>query len=166
PARVAAGDTVHVMLNASDNGNVASVTANEVALSNTGGNVWEGNITADSGLGSHTVTVVAKDEASLDSTDTSASYRTDRIVCAGNLSVRNASIVGASSSYLFRMLGRVTLVDGDSFTLDDGSGQVVSVTAPGHSIEVGDYATARGILNPNLSPPTLTGSAAHAVKLD
>ncbi|MDO8585972.1 MAG: S8 family serine peptidase [Armatimonadota bacterium] len=166
PARVAAGDTVHVTVNASDNGSVASVTANGGALSNTGGNVWDGDITADSGLGSHTVTVVAKDEANLNSTDTSASYRTDPVVGMANKGAAHQIITDASSIFLFSMWGRVSDSDASGCTLDDGSGYPIRVTAPGHTLANGDYATARGTLNNSVPPAELTSSAAHCRKLD
>jgi len=54
--------TIHVTVEATDNVGVTSVTADGVALGETGG-IWEGNITAPSATGDYTLTIIAEDEA-------------------------------------------------------------------------------------------------------
>ena len=57
----------------------------------------------------------------------------------------------ASSIYLFKFWGKVTEVDNNTFTLDDGSGSPITVNAPGYKtkLSTGNFAAARGILTIN-----------------
>ncbi len=148
PAMVAGGDAVHVTVDATDDIGVTSVKADGVALTNTGGNTWSGDIVALSGLGIHNVNIVASDAAGNDATDTSASYLTALIRGASNKAAWGVEMNAASSIYLFKFWGKVTEVDNDNFILDDGSGSPVTVNAPGYKsvISTGDFAAARGIL--------------------
>jgi len=58
----------------------------------------------------------------------------------------------------FTVWGLVTVVDADTFEVDDGSGPV-HVDAPGHSLQTGDYAFATGLLDVSTNPWTLTCEA-------
>ena len=64
--------TIHVTVNATDNVGVTSVTADGVALVETG-SIWEGNITAPSTTGEYTLTIRAEDTAG-NSNETNVSY--------------------------------------------------------------------------------------------
>ena len=151
PAMAAGGDTVKVTVNATDNVGVTSVKANGVSLTNTGGDTWTGNIVAPGGLGVHTVTVVASDASGNNATDSSGTYLTALIRGASNKAAWGAEMNAASSIYLFKFWGKVTEVDNNSFTLDDGSGSPITVNAVGYKtkISTGDFAAARGILTIN-----------------
>ncbi len=151
PAMAAGGDTVKVTVNATDNVGVTSVKANGVSLTNTGGDTWTGNIVAPGGLGVHTVTVVASDASGNNATDSSGTYLTALIRGASNKAAWGAEMNAASSIYLFKFWGKVTEVDNNSFTLDDGSGSPITVNAPGYKTKLttGDFAAARGILTIN-----------------
>jgi hypothetical protein len=51
----------------------------------------------------------------------------------------------AVASFNFRVWGKVVAIDGDSLTLDDGSGMPVKVVAPGFTnILLNDYVLAKG----------------------
>ena len=52
----------------------------------------------------------------------------------------------ASANFAFKVWGTVTILGGDSFTLDDGSGMPVTVTTPMYdwTVQDGDYAFALG----------------------
>ena len=151
PAMVSGGDTVKVTVNATDNVGVTSVKANGVSLTNTGGDTWTGNIAVLGGLGVHTVTVVASDASGNNATDSSGTYLTALIRGASNKAAWGAEMNAASSIYLFKFWGKVTEVDNNSFTLDDGSGSPITVNAPGYKTKLttGDFAAARGILTIN-----------------
>ncbi len=151
PAMVAGGDTIKVTVNATDNVEVTSVKANGISLTNSSGNNWTGNIVALGGLGLHTIPVVASDASGNNSTDTSGTYLTALIRGASNKAAWGAEMNAASSIYLFKFWGKVTEVDNNTFTLDDGSGSPITVNAPGYKaiLSTGDFAAARGILTIN-----------------
>ncbi|MCC4770065.1 PKD domain-containing protein [Methanosarcina sp. DH2] len=67
-----AGASIVVTVDVTDNVGVSSVVASGVALVNTGGNVWKGNIVALEGI--HSVNVSAVDEAGNVALDNSTSY--------------------------------------------------------------------------------------------
>ncbi|NLN76457.1 MAG: hypothetical protein GX139_09105 [Armatimonadetes bacterium] len=148
PAMVLGGDAVHVTVDATDNVGVTSVKANGVSLTNTGGNIWEGDVIASGALGSHFITVVAQDGVGNSATDPSGSYLTTLVRGASNKAAWGVEMNAASTIYLFKFWGKVVEVDNDKFTLDDGSGSPITVIAPGYKTKVstGDYAAARGIL--------------------
>ena len=151
PAMVAGGDTVKVTVNATDNVGVTSVKANGISLTNTGGDNWIGNLVALGGLGQHTITVVASDASGNNATDTSGTYLTALIRGASNKAAWGSEMNAASSIYLFKFWGKVTEVDNNSFTLDDGSGSPITVNAPGYKskLSTGNFAAARGVLTIN-----------------
>ena len=78
------------------------------------------------------------------------------IVGTTNKSVLDAIMAGAASDYVWVLWGEVTVIDGDNFSIDDGSGGIINVVATGHSVINGDYVSVRGTLNVGTAPPTLT----------
>ncbi len=148
PALVLGGDAVHVTVDATDNVGVTSVKANGVPLTNTGGNIWAGDVLASGALGSHFISVVAQDGAGNSATDTSGSYLTTLVRGTSNKAAWGVEMNAASSIYLFKFWGKVAEVDNNKFTLDDGSGSPITVNAPGYKslLSTGDFAAARGIL--------------------
>jgi hypothetical protein len=108
---------------------------------------------------------VATDVLDHTTTDSSKGYTTAGIAGLTGSSVKDALMTTASSKWLFRAWGKVSVIDANSFTLDCGSGTVITVIAPGYSgIGEGDYASARGILNVSGSTKTLTCNPAHIRK--
>ncbi|NLN75114.1 MAG: hypothetical protein GX139_02235 [Armatimonadetes bacterium] len=149
PSMVASGDAVHVTVDATDNIGVTSVKANGVSLTNSGGNIWTGDVAALGGLGIHEVNIVAEDAAGNTATDSSGSYLTALIRGASNKAALGVEMNAACAIYLFKFWGRVAEVDDNTFTLDDGSGSPITVNASGYKsvISTGDYAAARGMLS-------------------
>lgn len=72
------------------------------------------------------------------------------------------------ANFRFTLWGVVTVIDDDSFTLDDGSGSPITVLASGSSgLANGDYAKATGVLlNKTGDPPTLISCAAAIEKIE
>ena len=166
PALVAASDAVRVTVDATDNTWVSSVTANGVGLAKSGTTVWAGNIAAAAGLGTHSVAVIATDAAANTATDSSASYRTGPIYGTILRATTDPIVHGVFGLYLFKLWGKVTVIDSGSFWIDDGSKPKVKVIAPGYSgIADGSFVSARGILDPTADPVTLTCPAGEVVKL-
>ena len=153
PAMAAGGDAVHAVVNAMDNVAVTSVTANGTPLALSGASTWAGDILALGPLGVHNVTIVANDTVGNSATNTSATYKTARIVGTLSGAAWQPIMNSACGIWLFKFWGRVAEVNDDEFTLSDGSA-AITVHAPGYKAKVvaGDYASARGIL-------TIGGSA-------
>lgn len=75
-------------------------------------------------------------------------------------SLLDAAAAAAAVSRRFCVWGRVELIDGSSFWLDDGSGPRIKVYAPGYSgIANGGYAFAFGTVDAGTSPLVLVSSA-------
>lgn len=73
----------------------------------------------------------------------------------------------ASANYRFKVYGKVTIVNGNSFDVDDGSGPAIRVNAAGYSgISIGDYASAVGTLDVRTEPITITSSAEEVKKVN
>lgn len=163
PSMAAANDLLHVLVYATDQSGVASVTADGVPLVHTVGLAWEGNVTGSPALGVHSVSVSASDVPG-NSTGASGSYRTAAILgCAGRC-IAEPVVAAACSSRLVKVWGKVTIIDADSFYLDDGSGAPVKIVAPGYTgIADGDHASARGILELNAGPRFLSCRPEHIV---
>ncbi len=68
-------------------------------------------------------------------------------VGANNKALLDALMATAAPNYTWVLWGTVTVVDGDNFTIDDGSGVIINVVAPGHALVNGDYVSARGTLD-------------------
>lgn len=146
PAIALARDPLRVVVSASDNREVTQVLVNgsDATLEEP---VWVGQISADPMFGQHTVSVQAFDEAGNYSADTSGAYTTtDRVYALTNRSASDAAAEAAASRWQFKVWGRASDRDAESFTLNDGSGVPTRVTAPGHTVQNGDYVVARGAL--------------------
>ena len=166
PQMVAAGDAVHIAVDATDDAGVTSVTANGTYLTPLGGSDWSGEIPADSTLGLHFVIVVASDGEGHTASNSSQSYKTARVVSITNRGLVRDVTSTAADNFLFRAWGWVTRLDADTFELDDGSGTPVRVSATGHGLQTGDYAFARGIWSVTASPHVLNSSSAHIKKVN
>ncbi len=78
----------------------------------------------------------------------------------------DAVVPAVSGRYQFKIWGKVTIIDGDSFMLDDGSGSPVRVIAPGYSgITGAGYASAVGTLSGFGSDSVLNSSPSDVIKL-
>lgn len=75
---------------------------------------------------------------------------------ANNRAVVEAIMADAAADYVWVLWGEATVIDADSFSIDDGSGVNIKVVAPGHTVVNGDYVSVRGILDVGTNPPTLT----------
>ena len=75
-------------------------------------------------------------------------------------------ISAASSKFLFKLWGKPTVTGPDTFTLDDGSGQPISVESPGVTGLTGvNYVTVTGLLSPSAIGSVLKADADDIVKL-
>ena len=74
-----------------------------------------------------------------------------------NKSVLDAIMAGAAAKYEWVLWGKVTVIDPNNFSIDDGSGVTIKVVAAGHSVVNGNYVSVRGTLSLG-PPPTLTSS--------
>ena len=164
PSMAAAGDSLHVVVDATDLAGVSSVTADGVTLTKTGATTWEEDLTASSTLGDHTVAVLAVDALGY-STNSTGSYMTAAILGVSGRCLADPIMASASAKWLFRMWGKVTIIDANSFYLNDGSGNSIRVVAPGYSgIEDGDFVSIRGTLDVSSNPKTLTAKAEHMLR--
>lgn len=158
PSMVADGDAVWVVVDAFDNVDVTSVTANGTLLGHPFmGGPWMGDVTASSTLGSHQIEVVATDTASNTTSDASAGYKTCRVM---GMNVRNASdpvVADLAGTLLFKFWGKLSISEMGVLSLDDGSGTPLLINTPGYSVGDGDYISARGALSTG-SPLTLNST--------
>lgn len=159
PALIAGGDPVSIVVEATDNYEVTSVTADSTVLINSSGSLWTGTLTADSTLGLHSVALVAQDAAG-NSTSSDWPYTTVPSFGLRNLAAAAPIMAAASGRFVFTVWGKVTSLESDGFLLNDGSGRQIKVVASGHGLVVDDYASARGTLDVSSDPPVLT---AHVV---
>jgi len=136
------------------------VTADTAPLINSSGNLWTGTLTAAATLGAHSVTVEASDEAG-NSASSGSPYTTVPSFGLNNRAVTDAIMKDVSGSYVFTVWGKVTKIDEDSFSVDDGSGKPIKVIAADHGLADGNYVSVRGTLDVSSSPPVLTS---HVVK--
>jgi len=78
------------------------------------------------------------------------------IVGTKQASLRDAISSTAAANYDWVLWGKVTVIDNDSFTIEDGSGVGVKVIATGHGLGNTNYVSVRGSLDVGTTPPTLT----------
>jgi len=70
--------------------------------------------------------------------------------------IHDSALKDATADYDWKLWGVVTVINDDSFSIDDGSGGAVTVLAPGHGLENGLYVSVTGVLDLQADPPTLT----------
>ncbi len=75
-----------------------------------------------------------------------------------NRDAHHSIISMAKDNFQFRMWGRVLVIDGNKFTIDDGSGLPVEVLFNGHNLISGNYVVVEGKLSGS-NPPVLTANA-------
>ncbi|MCE5197373.1 MAG: M6 family metalloprotease domain-containing protein [Armatimonadota bacterium] len=165
PPMVAPGDIVQVRVISNDGSGIMSVNADGIGLALTEG-VWAGQFVAASAFGLNTVVVTASDTAGLSTTD-SKDYKVARVYGVACRNATDPIMVNACQNMLFKFWGKVVLLGSDDLYLNDGSGYRIKVVAPGYTdIKLGDYVSARGILDFNNSSPTLNALAVNVVKLN
>lgn len=147
PALVAAGDTIVLIVTATDNVGVTEVRADGKLLSYIGSNKWSGSVPASATMGPNHVQVVAKDAAGNTATDNSVSYTTVDVVGISNAGLVAPAATAAAGNYLFRVFGTVSKLSDNLFSIDDGTGTTVQVDCPGHGLNTGQHATVRGIFS-------------------
>jgi|GEM_PF-4455130 len=102
----------------------------------------------------------AAGNASLASTsnDNTVTYSLLPLMGIGGKATRDTVVALAHASYRFKVWGRVTRINEDSFSVDDGSGLAVSVSAPNHGLNDDVFASVVGILDTGQSPPLLNST--------
>lgn len=161
PGLVAKGDKVHVAVRVYGPG-ASSVMAGNTALT-LSDYTWSGDLvaTADSGLQS--VLVVAEDQYGLKA-QKAVSYTVGPVYGARCGSLAGSLMGVVCGKNLYKLCGKVTTIDPESFWLNDGSA-TVKVMASGYGgLSSGDYVTVRGIINPLATPPTVTCPADKVTK--
>jgi len=161
PPMVSATDTVHVVVDVSDDVGVVNVTADGIDLTAMGDDIWEGDIPANPALGMHSVTVIAYDENSW-AINTSGSYKTAKVVGIQNDQALSFTAQMMSSTYLFKVWGKATYLDDNTFLLNDGGKRNVKVISPGHTVCDYDYVVAWGILDGS-APPAIVSHAKYQI---
>ena len=81
-------------------------------------------------------------------------------VGATNKAILDAIMTEAAPKYTWVFWGEVTVVDSDSFTIDDGSGVIINVDAASHGLADGDYVAVSGTVD--IDTKTLTSQ--HVTK--
>ena len=74
--------------------------------------------------------------------------------------IMNPIMSKARKEFTFVVYGRVAASTSESFDLTDGSGQAVTVLAPGHSADLGYFVSARGTVDNTTNPPKLISTPA------
>jgi len=124
------GDSVNITVNAADFSGVSSISANGTTLTQTGQGTWSGDVVAASGMGAMAFSLPQRIPGAgcdrlvgkLHRHDGDGDYR--RLTCLVDYD-------SASTKWLFKAWGMVTIIDASSFSLADGSGTTVTVIAPG-----------------------------------
>jgi len=156
PSMVAGGAPVKVTVVATDNIAVTGVTASGTALALGGADSWTGSIDTDPTLGAHTVTILARDAADNQTTNTAKHYVTARVFGLANASLLpNGATQAAAHWYLFKTWGAVTVLDSDRFDCGDGSQIPVRIYCPSHGLTTGRFVSVFGIWNCSTGPPQL-----------
>lgn len=65
----------------------------------------------------------------------------------------------SAKRFWFRVWGKTSGVTSGEFLLDDGSGRLVRVQAPGHGVTSDKFAVAVGLLDVSVNPPVLLSGA-------
>lgn len=86
------------------------------------------------------------------------------IVGASLKSLGEPIVQSVVDNYDWMLWGAVTVIDGDSFTIDDGSGEPVKVIAPSHGLNDTNYVSVRGSLFLGASPRILTMKSMNVLK--
>ncbi len=108
--------------------------------------------------GTHTVYVRAIDEAGNISEEASQAFSVVNHIQSYGLNNKAAwdPIIGlVDANTKFTIWGKVTVVDTDSFMVDDGSGMPVKVLYAGHGFSDSDYVSATGTLDVSGATPVL-----------
>ena len=161
PSLSGALDPVLVQVTATDNAAVQGVTADGTPLNHGAGNDWSGYITASDDPGSHSVLIQATDTAGNSSSNSSHSYTTTEVYSLINPAALHEIMLDAQSRFAFTIWGSVTVLGNDSFTVNDGSGTLITVQAANHGRTTGQFVIVSGVLTQ--SSPTeasLTSNAA------
>ena len=123
-----------------------------------------GAITASNELGEHGIAIHAVDVPG-NASSSSGSYTVKRLFALNNRAA-NDSIIGlVSSKYLFAAYGKVSVVNGQQFTIDDGSGMPITVQAPYHGLSGGEYVRVRGTLTRSGSETIMQSSGEYILPL-
>jgi len=164
PALAAAGSVIHIRVAVTDNIGVTAVSADSYPLVNTSQSYWEGDILAAAGYETHSVNIVANDAANNTATNTSGVYKTAEVVGISNERINSTpAFIAASSRFIFKVWGTVTDTAADSFMVSDSGNLSTKVMAPGHCLNIGDYVTAWGILDPSSTPAVLNSAQFYAI---
>ena len=156
PARTAAGYQVKLTVVATDNVGVTGVTADGLDLSKGPGNSWYMYVNADPAQGTHTFSIVVKDAAGNQTTNTTTSYTTSKIYGLSTATLRAGGAAQlAAANYLYKVWGTINPVDTNSFDINDGSGSNVRVYCSQHGLSQGQFITAFGIMDYTTNPPQL-----------
>ena len=73
-----------------------------------------------------------------------------------NKATLDAATAAAAATTNFTVWGSVSVIDANTFTVDDGSGVVVKVVKTSHGLNSGDYASATGALDVSGPQPVVT----------
>jgi len=160
PALAASGDWVTVTVDAADDVGVVSVTADGLQLAHTTGNHWVGCVPAAGATGDHSVSASASDAAGNVTSGCFAAYKTAPICGANRGALYDSCAKTAAGNFLFKVWGTAHLVDSDIFTLSTAQAYPVTVLAPGYTLAEGNFAAARGVLQPGAGVPMISSSAA------
>lgn len=167
PNVVAVGDTLSVSVEAADDRGMSSVEVDGAALPHLDGNTWAGSVAASTTLGEKAVTVRATDVAGNLVVNDGEVYKTAMVVGASMKCLADPIGLIASGNFLFRLWGKVEVIDADSFRLYEDPGTSVTVIAPGYSgIQNGKCAAVRGILDVTSGQPVLRSRAEHVQSLE
>ncbi|MGI6295148.1 MAG: hypothetical protein ACOX3G_03595 [Armatimonadota bacterium] len=77
-----------------------------------------------------------------------------------NKATMDAATAAAAATKKFTVWGKVTVIDANSFTVDDGSGVPVKVLKTAHGFTAADYVSATGTLDVSGDQPVLTAISA------
>ena len=156
PAKTAAGYQVKLTVVATDNVGVTGVTADGADLTKGPGNSWYEYVNADPEIGRHAFSIIVKDTAGNQTTNTTTSYTTAKVYGLPTAALTSGGPAQiAAANYLYRVWGTVSPVDTNSFDVNDGSGVNVRVYCSQHGLSQGQFITAFGIMDYTTNPPQL-----------